>query len=117
MQLTVNRAFLIFALSALVAGLLALPGVTSAQTPGVVCPEQGDLTPEQSIELAQADPARDADNDGFGCDENIIGGQPTSTAQQYLAQQGGDETSGDDGVATPSLIEAGGGYCATHDDC
>ena len=118
MQLTIKRGFLIFTLAALTAGLATLPGITAAQTPGVVCPEQGDLTPEQSIELAQADPARDADNDGFGCDDNIIGGQPAATADEYLAQQdtGQADTGGDD-VATPSRIDTGGGYCATHDDC
>lgn len=119
MQLSVRRGLSAALFAALLALALAVPMVADAQTPGVVCDQQGDLTPEQSIELAQTDPERDADNDGFACEDNIDGGQPTSTAAEYQAQQDGDggaaedDAADDDGaVPTPSRIDTGAGGAA-----
>ena len=52
----------------------------------------------------------DRDDDGTACEDSGL--PATGTSGGAID---GDSTDGDSGTPTPSRIETGGGYCATHD--
>jgi hypothetical protein len=116
---TIRGAVLTFLLSALTAGLLTVPAAVAAQ-PYDSCDEARAADRANIPRGDDAyDPSLDADDDGVACevarsgrpiDEDL----PNDTARNP-DQSGRARRPADRGVEAPAEIDAGGGYCATHD--
>lgn len=117
--MTIRGAVLVFAVSALTAFLLTLPAAVAAQ-PYDTC-DEARAAGQSNIPRGDAayDPSLDGDGDGVACevardgrpiDEDL----PNDTARNP-DMSGGAERRVDRGVEVPDEVDAGGGYCATHD--
>lgn len=116
---TIRGGVLLFVLSALTAGLLTLPAAVAAQ-PFDSC-DEARAADHANIPRGDAayDPSLDADDDGVACevardgrpiDEDRPNGTPRNPDRSDRADRPANHR-----VEVPDEVDAGGGYCATHD--
>lgn len=119
MDLTVRRAAAIFAGAVLLALLVSVPMFATAQTGDIDCADfETQRAAQAQLDRDPSDPnTLDSDSDGVACEGRFLG-------QQQNLDLGGDPDGAterdvrvDEAPEAPTGIEAGGGYCATHDDC
>lgn len=136
MVLTIRRAVAIFVGAALLALVASVPVFATAQTGDIDCADF-DSQQQAQAELHRdpADPyTLDTDDDGVACEgrfgaprsrtdaagDATTGGRSDSGAASGRPSDGDGEGPGSRAAATrtlPDAVEAGGGYCATHDGC
>ena len=134
MELTIRRAAAIFVGAALLALVSSVPMFATAQTGDIDCADFDTQRQAQAeLDRDPSDPnTLDTDDDGIACEGRF--GTPSSqrdtaggaNADRAAGGGAGRAGSGDGRKAgggaaapreVPDAVEAGGGYCATHDDC
>lgn len=129
MVLTMRRAVAIFAAAVFVSLLASVPMLATAQTDDIDCADfQTQAEAQAELERDPTDPfTLDTDSDGVACEGRFlddrrdldVGGDPDGTTDRdRRVQPAAPETPTPRATPTvPESVEAGGGYCATHDDC
>jgi hypothetical protein len=124
MVLTLPRALAIFVGAVVLALVISAPMFATAQTSDIDCADFDSQEAAQAeLDRDPSDPnALDTDGDGVACEgrfgpqrEPATGGGAATARDGGGAEQPAPAARGASEV--PEAVEAGGGYCATHDDC